>query len=255
MQTFAEQLNAMRKERHITQEQLAQELNVSRTTISRWESGKVLPDIETIKQLSQVLNYNFFTVEGFAEEHQKAEVAEEQQPMKAEDSIDPENGRKKLVIALAVIVLAVIFIVTGISLNRAPKDTTKEDSICPLAIFAVNESVTPIVDENLGTSAPSFVYQFSVQNITTDITFTINKAAIELQYLDGSAPFYGEYGAQQIVPAFGTTEFTPGYGSLWMGSEIAARKFSGAKLTIEGVDSLGNEHSVSGYVAFDYPEE
>lgn len=64
MQTFAEQLNAMRKERHITQEQLAQELNVSRTTISRWESGKVLPDIETIKRLSQVLNYNFFAVEG-----------------------------------------------------------------------------------------------------------------------------------------------------------------------------------------------
>ncbi|MBQ3156063.1 MAG: helix-turn-helix transcriptional regulator [Clostridia bacterium] len=39
MQTFAEQLNAVRKEHHITQEQLAQELNVSRTTISRWESG------------------------------------------------------------------------------------------------------------------------------------------------------------------------------------------------------------------------
>ncbi len=254
MQTFAEQLNAMRKERHITQEQLAQELNVSRTTISRWESGKVLPDIETIKQLSQVLNYNFFTVEGFAEEHQLAE-AEEQKPVEMEDFVQPEKSRKKLVFGLAVIVLAVIFIVTGISLNRAPKDTPKEDSICPLAIFAVNESVTPIVDENLGTSAPSFVYRFSVQNITTDITFTINKAAIELQYLDGSAPFYGEYGAQQIIPAFGTTEFTPGYGSLWMGSEIAARKFSGAKLTIEGVDSLGNEHSVSGYVAFEYPEE
>ena len=68
MQTFAEQLNAMRKERHITQEQLAQELNVSRTTISRWESGKVLPDVETIKHLSQVLNYNFFAVEGLAED-------------------------------------------------------------------------------------------------------------------------------------------------------------------------------------------
>ena len=254
MQTFAEQLNAMRKERHITQEQLAQELNVSRTTVSRWESGKVLPDIETIKQLSQVLNYNFFTVEGFAEEHQPAEVAE-QQPVEAEDSVQPDKSRKKLVIGLAALRLAVIIIVSCILLNRTPKDTPKETAICPLAIFAVNESVSPIVDENLGTSAPSFLYQFSVQNITTDIIFTINKAAIELQYLDGSAPFYGEYGAQQIIPAFGTTEFTPGYGGLWMGSEIVARKFSGVTLTIEGIDSLGNEHSVSSYVAFDYPEE
>ena len=60
MQTFAQQLNELRKERHITQEQLAQEMNVSRTTISRWEKGIMIPDIDTIKRLSQVLNYNFF---------------------------------------------------------------------------------------------------------------------------------------------------------------------------------------------------
>ena len=49
MQHFAEQLGAVRKERHITQEQLAQEMNVSRTTISRWEKGIMMPDIDTIK--------------------------------------------------------------------------------------------------------------------------------------------------------------------------------------------------------------
>lgn len=73
MQSFAEQLSAMRKEHHITQEQLAQELNISRTTISRWESGKALPDIEIIKRLSQILNYNFFSVEDVSEEQSAAE--------------------------------------------------------------------------------------------------------------------------------------------------------------------------------------
>lgn len=62
MQTFSEQLSALRRERNITQEQLAQEINVSRTTISRWESGKVLPDIETVRQLSQTLGHDFFAV-------------------------------------------------------------------------------------------------------------------------------------------------------------------------------------------------
>lgn len=62
MTTFAEELNALRKERHITQEQLAKEMNVSRTAISNWENGKALPDIDTIKRLSQVMHYNFFTV-------------------------------------------------------------------------------------------------------------------------------------------------------------------------------------------------
>ena len=60
MKTFTEQLNTLRKERHLTQEQLAQELNVSRTTISRWENGTVLPDIETIKHLFSYLGFNFF---------------------------------------------------------------------------------------------------------------------------------------------------------------------------------------------------
>lgn len=66
MQTFSQQLHALRKERGYTQEQLAQRLNVSRTTISRWESGHTLPDIETLKLLSQVLEYNFFTNEDIA---------------------------------------------------------------------------------------------------------------------------------------------------------------------------------------------
>lgn len=61
MMTFAEELAALRKERHITQEQLANEMNVSRTTISRWEMGKALPDIETVKRLSQVMDHDFFT--------------------------------------------------------------------------------------------------------------------------------------------------------------------------------------------------
>ena len=52
MQSFAEQLNAVRKQRNITQEQLAERMNVSRTTISRWESGKIMPDLDTIRLLS-----------------------------------------------------------------------------------------------------------------------------------------------------------------------------------------------------------
>lgn len=37
--SFAENLKMIRKERHVTQEQLAELLNVSRQAISKWESG------------------------------------------------------------------------------------------------------------------------------------------------------------------------------------------------------------------------
>ena len=112
MQTFAQQLSALRKERGVTQEQLAQELNVSRTTISRWESGKVLPDIESIKRLSQVLNYNFFTVEGLGQDLPVAEETPvEQEP--AEKKKGPARWIMAGAAALIVLCVAMALLLGG----------------------------------------------------------------------------------------------------------------------------------------------
>ena len=46
----------VRKENNMTQLELAQKLNVSDKTISKWETGKSLPDITMIEKLSHSLN-------------------------------------------------------------------------------------------------------------------------------------------------------------------------------------------------------
>lgn len=56
MSNFHEQLKKIRKEKNVTQEQLAEFLNASRQTISKWESGKSLPDIENAQQLATYFN-------------------------------------------------------------------------------------------------------------------------------------------------------------------------------------------------------
>ena len=48
---FAEKLITLRKSRELTQEQLAEQLNVSRQSISKWESGQVIPEVEKIVEL------------------------------------------------------------------------------------------------------------------------------------------------------------------------------------------------------------
>lgn len=53
---FSEKLITLRKGRDLTQEQLAGQLNVSRQSISKWESGQVIPEIEKIVELSKVFN-------------------------------------------------------------------------------------------------------------------------------------------------------------------------------------------------------
>ena len=40
-------LKELRKEKNLTQEQLAERLHVSGRTVSRWETGKNMPDIST----------------------------------------------------------------------------------------------------------------------------------------------------------------------------------------------------------------
>ena len=50
---FNEKLQQLRAQKGITQEELAQALFVSRTAISKWESGRGYPNIDSLKQLAK----------------------------------------------------------------------------------------------------------------------------------------------------------------------------------------------------------
>lgn len=52
---FGEKLQGLRKSKNLTQEELAEALYVSRTAISKWESGRGYPNIDSLKEIS-----NFF---------------------------------------------------------------------------------------------------------------------------------------------------------------------------------------------------
>jgi len=50
---FSEKLQHLRKQKGLTQEELAQALYVSRTAISKWESGRGYPSIDSLKAISR----------------------------------------------------------------------------------------------------------------------------------------------------------------------------------------------------------
>lgn len=54
---FGEKLQNLRKNKGLTQEELAESLYVSRTAISKWESGRGYPSIDSIKEIA-----TFFSV-------------------------------------------------------------------------------------------------------------------------------------------------------------------------------------------------
>ena len=54
--TFADKLKELRKQKGISQEQLAEKIHVSRQAITKWESGNGIPDIENLIAISSLFN-------------------------------------------------------------------------------------------------------------------------------------------------------------------------------------------------------
>ena len=73
---FHEKLQALRRQRGLTQEELAAELFVSRTAISKWESGRGYPSIDSLKAIS-----GFFSVsiDAFLSGEEVLTIAREEQ--------------------------------------------------------------------------------------------------------------------------------------------------------------------------------
>ena len=54
--TFGERLKKLRKEQGFTQDELADKLYVTRTAISKWETDRGFPNIDSLKQIATIFN-------------------------------------------------------------------------------------------------------------------------------------------------------------------------------------------------------
>lgn len=50
---LAEKITELRKKQGWSQEELAQKLDISRQSVSKWESGGAMPDLDKIYQIKQ----------------------------------------------------------------------------------------------------------------------------------------------------------------------------------------------------------
>ena len=56
MTNIGQNIKTIRKKLGITQEELAEKLNVTRQAVSNWENGKTEPDIETLTKMAQIFD-------------------------------------------------------------------------------------------------------------------------------------------------------------------------------------------------------
>ena len=99
----------MRKNSKLSQEQLAEKLDVTRQTISNWENGKFYPDIDALVKISKFFNISLDDLLKYDDK-----VLEY-----LKDSTDVVKSNKKLLYAILLNILVIIlFIIVGITANE-----------------------------------------------------------------------------------------------------------------------------------------
>ena len=94
---FNEKLQELRKQRGLTQEELAEKLYVSRTAISKWESGRGYPNIESLKAIAKFFEV---TVDELLSTDEILTIAEEDNKRKEKRFRDLIYGLLDLCIAM-----------------------------------------------------------------------------------------------------------------------------------------------------------
>ena len=98
---FNEKIQQLRKKKEITQEELAQAIYVSRTAISKWESGRGYPSIDSLKALSKFFGV---TIDELLSGEELLTIAEE-------DTNQKQNHFRDLVFGLLDISIAAFFFI------------------------------------------------------------------------------------------------------------------------------------------------
>ncbi|MBE6601755.1 MAG: helix-turn-helix transcriptional regulator [Ruminococcaceae bacterium] len=96
---FHEKLQELRKQKGLTQEELASELYVSRTAVSKWESGRGYPNIESLKAIAVFFSV---TVDQLLSSDEILTIAEKHQK-------NTENHFRNLVFGLGDVCMLLLF--------------------------------------------------------------------------------------------------------------------------------------------------
>lgn len=88
--SIAERIKKYRNDKHYTQKELADLLNVKPTTVSGWELGRNTPSIEMIKKLASIFGVSFDNMAGVSDNNNKLKTAD----LADKDTVFTYEGRE-----------------------------------------------------------------------------------------------------------------------------------------------------------------
>ena len=141
---FDEKLMKLRKENAWSQEELADKLNVSRQTVSKWELGQTTPDTDNLTKIASIFG---ISVNDLLDENTNPI----ENPIEKESKNTINNSSKPLKIFILIIILIFVLLgIGGITINKIFNKVTNQ--VVPKSIIEIFEqySFTDIFDMIFG---------------------------------------------------------------------------------------------------------
>lgn len=110
-------LKTLRKEKNITQEALAETLNVSSRTVSRWETGSNMPDISLLVELSEFYQVSIpEIIDGERKSEKMNQETKDTAIKMAEYSKNERNTEKRKIISVLLIIFGVFIMISAFAI-------------------------------------------------------------------------------------------------------------------------------------------
>lgn len=127
---FNDNLKMLRTAKGYTQEELAIKLNVVRQTVSKWEKGLSVPDVEMLSKIADILETKVSVLLGGMIEEEVEPNAVAEQLAKISEQLAIRNRRSKTIwkvigiILLVIVVFSLVSTILGYVLFGAVKSST-----------------------------------------------------------------------------------------------------------------------------------
>ena len=178
-------LRELRKERNLSQEQLAEKFNVSSRSISRWENGKTMPDISVIIELADFFDVDIRElIKGERKSESMDKDMKETLKMVADYSREEKRKLKKtfilIGITILVFIIGAILTVYGLSLIPSMGTRITHDQYTK----TINATIISYEKGDYDLSYPTVEYKYKGSTYTIKLTFS--SSGIEQRYPVGS---------------------------------------------------------------------
>lgn len=115
MNSMGERIYELRKQNNMSQGDLADKLDVSRQTVSKWENNSSIPEVEKLIQLSEIFSVTTdYIIKGEAEDKTEGAVPEVTERVIIVEKKKSLDTKKSVAIGLLVLAAIIVLIIPGL---------------------------------------------------------------------------------------------------------------------------------------------